>query len=235
MSPPYNQPSSYGQHGVDVGYSNTQLFEDTSEQAMQFPSAGQVFADPMASAAMQYGSHLAGVGRDMVDKKVSQFMSMSKLKYYFAVDTRYVLKKLGLLLFPFHHTNWAVRYNKSEPIVPRYEINAPDLYIPVMAFVTYVLIVGLAMGMQNRFSPEQLGIAATSALIWLFLEIGAIQVTLYLLHVTTDLLTFDLFAFCGYKYVHMILTLSGGLIFGPYGYYGLLGWTCLSLAYFLVI
>jgi hypothetical protein len=104
-----------------------------------------------------------------------------------------------------------------------------------MAFVTYVLIVGLAMGMQNRFSPEQLGIAATSALIWLFLEIGAIQVTLYLLHVTTDLLTFDLFAFCGYKYVHMILTLSGGLIFGPYGYYGLLGWTCLSLAYFLVI
>ena len=28
---------------------------------------------------------------------------MSKLKYYFAVDTSYVVKKLGLLVFPFTH------------------------------------------------------------------------------------------------------------------------------------
>ena len=72
MAPPYSQPSAYGQYGVDAGYPNTQLFDDTSDQAMQFPSSGQVFADPMASAAMQYGSHLAGVGREMVDKKVRQ-------------------------------------------------------------------------------------------------------------------------------------------------------------------
>ena len=26
--------------------------------------------------------------------------------------------------------NWSVQYNKSEPVPPRYEINAPDLYIP---------------------------------------------------------------------------------------------------------
>ena len=28
--------------------------------------------------------------------------------------------------------NWSVQYNKSEPVAPRYEINAPDLYIPGM-------------------------------------------------------------------------------------------------------
>ena len=36
--------------------------------------------------------------------QVEKYVSTSKLKYYFAVDTTYVGKKLGLLLFPFAHT-----------------------------------------------------------------------------------------------------------------------------------
>lgn len=35
--------------------------------------------------------------------QIDRFVSMSKLKYYFAVDTSYVVKKLGLLIFPFTH------------------------------------------------------------------------------------------------------------------------------------
>lgn len=30
-------------------------------------------------------------------------MSVNKLKYFFAVDTRYVLKKLMILMFPYTH------------------------------------------------------------------------------------------------------------------------------------
>lgn len=33
---------------------------------------------------------------------------------------------------------------------PREDINSPDLYIPVMAFVTYVLLCGLAAGRKGR-------------------------------------------------------------------------------------
>ena len=29
---------------------------------------------------------------------------------------------------------------------PRDDVNAPDMYIPTMAFITYVLVVGVAMG-----------------------------------------------------------------------------------------
>lgn len=36
--------------------------------------------------------------------QVERFLSVSKLKYYFAVDTAYVGKKLAILLFPFGHT-----------------------------------------------------------------------------------------------------------------------------------
>lgn len=33
---------------------------------------------------------------------------------------------------------------------PKVDINSPDMYIPVMAYVTYILLVGTAMGMENR-------------------------------------------------------------------------------------
>ena len=32
-------------------------------------------------------------------------------QYYFAVDNTYVTKKLGLLLFPFVHSDWLVSLN----------------------------------------------------------------------------------------------------------------------------
>ena len=36
--------------------------------------------------------------------QLEKYVSTSKLKYYFAVDTAYVGKKLGLLVFPYAHT-----------------------------------------------------------------------------------------------------------------------------------
>lgn len=35
--------------------------------------------------------------------QISRFMSVNKLKYFFAVDTKYVVKKLMLLMFPYTH------------------------------------------------------------------------------------------------------------------------------------
>lgn len=58
----------------------------------------------VANMAMQYGQSLASQGREYVDKKLEKYVSMSQIKYYFAVDTRYVMKKLQLLFFPYTHT-----------------------------------------------------------------------------------------------------------------------------------
>ena len=41
-----------------------------------------------------------------------------------------------------------------------------------MAYVTYVLIVGYILGLRNAFSPDLLATTASSALVWLVLEIG---------------------------------------------------------------
>lgn len=237
--------------GQDPG----QLFEDTSAgmdqglgQGVQSgayrgqkpgPGAGgfpgqALLSDPMSNLAMAYGSSLASQGREMVDKNLDRFIPVSKLKYYFAVDTIYVGKKLGLLVFPYMHQNWEVSYQQDTPVAPRFDINAPDLYIPAMGFITYVLVAGLALGTQNRFTPEILGMQASSALVWLIMEVLAVLLSLYLVTVNTDLTTIDLVAFSGYKYVGMIVGVVAGMLFGRTGYYLTLLWCCFSIFVFMI-
>ncbi|KAK1330251.1 hypothetical protein QTO34_010438 [Cnephaeus nilssonii] len=194
-------------------------------------------ADPVSNMAMAYGSSLAAQGKELVDKNIDRFIPVTKLKYYFAVDTLYVGKKLGLLFFPYLHQDWEVQYQQDTPVAPRFDVNAPDLYIPgftLYGFITYVLVAGLALGTQDRFSPDLLGLQASSALAWLTLEVLAILLSLYLVTVNTDLTTIDLVAFLGYKYVGMIGGILMGLLFGKIGYYLVLGWCCMSIFVFMI-
>uniref|UniRef100_S4RYR6 Protein YIF1 n=1 Tax=Petromyzon marinus TaxID=7757 RepID=S4RYR6_PETMA len=191
-------------------------------------------ANPMTNMAMAYGSTLANQGKEAVEKNIDRFFSVKKLKYYFAVDTVYVGKKLGILLFPYTHQNWEMRYQQDAPVAPRVDLNAPDLYIPSMAFITYLLVTGVALGTQNRFSPEQLGMQASSALVWLIMETLAVLLSLYLITVRTDLTTFDIVAFAGYKYVGMIVSLLAGLLFGGNAYYMVLAWCSCAIFFFTI-
>jgi len=91
-----------------------------------------------------------------------------------------------------------------------------------MGFITYILMAGVCLGMQQkyvrfracrpirhsgtinmvyflRFSPEVLGIQASSALGWLLLELMIFTGSTYIIQ--TDLKVFDLLAFCTYKFV----------------------------------
>lgn len=72
----------------------------------------------------------------------------------------YVLQKILLILFPFRHKSWQRlvahtamdgKANEETFSPPRDDINAPDLYIPAMAFVTYVLLVGLSSGVKSKY------------------------------------------------------------------------------------
>ncbi|KAM5210379.1 protein YIF1B isoform 1-T1 [Hipposideros larvatus] len=228
-----------------------QLFDDTSSaqsrgygaqrgpSGLGYPTASAspqeaFLSDPVSNMAMAYGSSLAAQGKELVDKNIDRFIPVTKLKYYFAVDTLYVGKKLGLLFFPYLHQDWEVQYQQDTPVAPRFDVNAPDLYIPAMAFITYILVAGLALGTQDRFSPDLLGLQASSALAWLTLEVLAILLSLYLLTVNTDLTTIDLVAFLGYKYVGMIGGVLMGLLFGKIGYYLVLGWCCISIFVFMI-
>uniref|UniRef100_A0A8D2B6W3 Protein YIF1 n=1 Tax=Sciurus vulgaris TaxID=55149 RepID=A0A8D2B6W3_SCIVU len=103
-----------------------------------------------------------------------------------------------------------------------------------MAFITYVLLAGMALGIQKRFSPEVLGLCASTALVWVVMEVLALLLGLYLATVRSELSTFHLLAYSGYKYVGMILSVLTGLLFGSDGYYVALAWTSSALMYFIV-
>ncbi|XP_049526239.1 protein YIF1B isoform X2 [Dermacentor silvarum] len=216
-----------------------QLFEDTGFPGAPYggmppPGVYPMMPDPMAAMAMQYGTALAGQGKDMVHQKLEKYVSVSKIKYYFAVDTSYVGRKLLLLLFPFGHTDWAVKYDQDEPVPPRYDVNAPDLYIPSMALVTYVLLSGYLLGLRNEFTPERLGLQASSALMWLTLEVLAIWLATYILSIRSNLRVLDLVAFSSYKFVSMIAALLASMLLYQPGYLLVLAYGCLTLDFFLL-
>lgn len=127
-----------------------------------------------------------------------------------------------------------MKYEQDVPLQPRYEKNAPDMYIPTMAFFTYVAMAGLVLGMHERFTPEQLGILASSALAWGVVEWVVHTVSLYVMNLQTSLTTLDLFAYCGYKYVGINAALLISLLFRKYGYYVMLLYFSVSLAVFLM-
>ena len=114
---------------------------------------------------------------------------MKKLKHYFHVDNKYVLHKLKILALPFLHKNWARLPNNAAPggglddgaggggsgsgglpfRSPKEDINAPDLYIPTMAFLTYIIFCSFAMGVNGQFTPDVFGRTASSGTCSCFL------------------------------------------------------------------
>ncbi|CAG9859995.1 unnamed protein product [Phyllotreta striolata] len=252
---PYEHPEVQQQPQQQNMYTNVNSFQAGYPQVNSYPSPSvtpnmnqpafntnsitapsmNVISQPIVQdMAMQYGQQLAGAGKTMLKNEVEKFVPVSKLKYYFAVDTNYVLTKMLLLFFPFTHKDWSVKYEQDGPIQPRYEINAPDLYIPIMGFATYVVTAGLALGMQDRFTPEHIVILASSALAWWLVEIVIYWATLYIIQVETSLSTLDLLAYSGYKFVGIIFSIDVSIVAGKIGYYSCLLYTSLTLAFFLI-
>jgi len=96
-----------------------------------------------------------------------------------------------------------------------------------------VMTVAVALGNMGRFNPEMLGLTATTAFVWFLIEIGAIQLAMYLISVTTDIQIFDLASFSGYKFVRMIVCVIASILLGSTGYYAAFAYTSAAIVYFL--
>lgn len=103
-----------------------------------------------------------------------------------------------------------------------------------MAYITYILIAGLLLGTQQRFTFEQIGILSSSSLAWCVVELCVFLGTLYISMIQTNLRTLDLLAYSGYKFVGMILSVLISLVAGRTGYYVCLLYTSFALAFFII-
>ena len=114
------------------------------------------------------------------------------------------------------------------------------MYIPVMAFVTYILLSTLLAGLRGAFHPEVMGLTATTAFAVVALEILGLKFGTYVLSISNDSQLLDLVAYSGYKFVGVIVTLVVAEILNRgAGTGGWAGWTVFTYtwaanAFFLV-
>jgi len=157
------------------------------------------------------------------------------LQPYFNVKKNYVQSKLKILLFPYLHKSWHRRLtpDRTMYLPPNLDINAPDLYIPLMAFVTYVLLVGFFMGTRFKFTPDVLGTTSSTAVATIIIEVILLKLSTWLWNFP-PIPILELLAYSGYKFVGITVNIISGIIFGNYGFYVSFLLTNVSTCLFLV-
>lgn len=162
---------------------------------------------------------------------------MTSLRAYFAVDNSYVLRKIKRVLFPFLKKDWRRMEAQSDSngqrhALPRFDENAPDLYIPLMSLVTYVLLCALLFGSKGKFTPEVLPDISSRCFGTQILEVLAVRFGHYVMQVPCNFI--DLFCFTGYKYLGLCVNMLVGLFFGYWWFYGAMLFTASSTAFFML-
>lgn len=240
----YGQAQNQGMGSYS--YSQPQQQQQPAAGAsLQFPFQGmqqlggnalgaQFLKSTVQSFVPQYAGHMFQQSSD-----TNQFMRLPKR--YFMVDNMYVLRKLWLLLFPYRERRWArVRAvdavpgtdNAANYLSPREDIHAPDLYIPVMSFVSYVLLVGFIYGTKGTFKPSLMGETSTWSLLMLVLEVVLIKLGMYLVNARpTPWL--DIVAFRGYKFVGVNVAMIASLLVKQL-YWPVLLYTATAMGVFLL-
>ena len=256
--PPQSQPqvnaygNPYGTQPPPTGNMNTANAGGGFMGGNQFSG---FINDPTAQMGLQVGQHAVAVGQKYIDQNLNRYISVPALKHYFNVSNSYVVRKLLLVLFPWRHKPWTrsnVRGGDSSGpqmssapttmnyLPPRDDLNSPDMYIPIMAFITYILLSTVLAGIRGSFHPELLGSTTSAALGVVLFEIVVLKMAMYLLAINNDSQLLDLVAYSGYKFVGVILTLVGSeILTGGQGTNNWVGWifflyTWYANAFFLV-
>ncbi|EIW76050.1 YIF1-domain-containing protein [Coniophora puteana RWD-64-598 SS2] len=241
--PPYQPMGNMAQHQSPMGHMQGSISpqQQHPHQQQQLPDFGAWGVnDATAQFGMQLGQHAVAAGQEYVQKNFGGVIPLTMLKHHFNVSNSYVIKKLQILLFPWRHSPWSRKIRRSEAgqtewQPPRDDINSPDLYIPLMALVTYILVAAFHLGLQQRFHPQVLGALASKALAVVLLDFLIVKSGCYLLNVQGSGQVVDLVAYGGYKFVGVLLTLVAGLLqFGGVVYMLVFLYAFFSVAFFML-
>ncbi|KAL8387462.1 hypothetical protein RB595_009886 [Gaeumannomyces hyphopodioides] len=215
-SPPPPAGSSASHHGSygSSPYPQQQQQGGGAGPQNMFGQYGQFMNDPAAHMAAQLGQTAFKQGQELIDQNINRYFNVLALKHYFNVTNSYVINKLYLVLFPWRHKPWS-RKQAMGPggqegwyLPPRDDVNSPDMYIPVMSLVTYILLSTALAGLRGQFQPELLGATAGTALIVVAVEIMILKLGCYIMNISNNSQLLDLVAYSGYKFVGVIVTVA---------------------------
>ncbi|ORD99910.1 YIF1 [Hepatospora eriocheir] len=128
---------------------------------------------------------------------------ISEIKEFFNINDSLVLDKLILICYPF--------YSSSEFLYKQ------DLYIPIVSFMTFILLSSLDLGIKGLFKPEKLFVSSSRNITVILILVGLYKLLFYLLGFSIGVL--DILCFCGYRFVPMCIIKLSSLIIYRYVYY----------------
>ncbi len=175
---------------------------------------------------MQYGWQYGQKALHEGESTLSKFINVQELRHYFRVNNSYVRDKLAMIMFPFGRNYHRKRCDfgddngskTGEYYPPVDDLCAPDLYIPLMSIITYMVLAAFARGMAKlAVPPELLAGALTSVLCWMLVEVLAVKLAKYIVGLAHPVATLDFFALSGYKFpgICLVVLLKTLLPFDP--------------------
>ena len=122
------------------------------------PNLSNFANDPTVNIGMKIGQEY---GTQYVSV-ISQFLSFNFLRPYFQVNYKYVLMKIKYILLPFLYKEPELQdesdFEDNTLNIPRSKIEYPDLYIPLLSFMSYIMLVifNAALNDSENFHPDNL-------------------------------------------------------------------------------
>lgn len=239
------QQSSFDPNSMDNAMNNAMNFWNPAMSMASAAATGK-----MGGVNSQVMMNVAeSVGKEFLEKGWAKAVpglerSMLGLRPYFAVDNSYVKRKMNMVLFPFMFREWARQEIEPNPdgtmtyALPQQDENAPDLYIPSMSLLTYVLLCALCYGNAGNFDPEVIPEVTSKCVIFQILEVIAIRIGFYSMEAPVAIL--DLLSYTGYKYLGLCVNMLVGLMMGHFlgyghrSYYFTYLWTATAVSYFIL-
>lgn len=226
------------QQGPQPGYSQqsqyqgAQQFNEFAEQILP----EQVLDNPLMQVGIAQTQKAMAGTMDKISPGMTGFFG--SLKFYFAVDGNYVVKKLKLIMFPYRHTNWKRQGTQGDvgdkfppPVI---DVNCPDLYIPLMAILTHTLLLSLLKGQYMQFTPEVMSDTLSASFLALAFEVMAILGGNWALQDKGGKFSvLEIGIYSSYKYVGVVLNMFVGLFLGFTVFLVISTYTACSSAYFL--
>jgi len=159
---------------------------------------------------------------------------ISESNYYSANMGQDVLTSRSSLS---QQTDYQSPDGKVSYALPHSDGNAPDLYIPLMSFITYVLLCAMVYGNAGQFSPQVLPQVATLCFGCQIAEVLGIRFGIYMLQAPIAML--DLLSYTGYKYLGLCVNMLAGMALNHFGmgkeaYYVFFVYTGIAASWFML-
>ena len=185
----------------------------------------------MATPNYEYAASLAA--NAAASRLNGWWINLEKIRPYFNVDHSFVIGKLRLILCAFFPSSSQAAYGDDLSTTNRLRVNEPDLYLPLLAFLTYILTIGLSLGTDDKFEPDALGSVGMTGFLVLCFEVVVIRIAFIVLKISS-MPVLDCIAYSGYKYVGIALSTIAGILFGRAAYYLCLLYCSVSMGKYLV-